>query len=162
LSVAKPLRFAAALALGLALSSCDIVFGLEGREGAPNRLFAGCFRGPVTEPPNTPPITVVFVPGPENPGTQLTGCGLIEGVPDSASTLVGTVREMSQAEADITFTQVGGAMVRVVASHDSANGAQPEHVALVSNIDGQMFSAPSLARCRPRALTCTELEIVTP
>lgn len=155
------LRFAAALGLGVAVSSCDIVFGLEGRGSAPNRLFAGCFTGTVTEPPNTPPITVVFVPGPEKPGTQLTGCGVITGVPDSAATLVGTVREASPAEADVTFTQVGGAMVNVVAGHDSVNGAQPEHMALVGDIAGALFRAPALNRC-PRALTCTELGIVTP
>jgi hypothetical protein len=139
----------------------------------PNELFRGCFTGPVVEPANTPPITVIFGAGEAPPGTQLIGCGILQGDPNSASTFMGTLREDALATADVTFMRVDGNSVPVVASHDG-NDNTPAHVSLEGV--GVTFRAENLARCPspPGACdpaftpgcslttTCRDLGIVTP
>lgn len=164
MSFEKLSRFAATLALGLAVASCDVVFGLERPPTMepplppPNALFAGCFTGPVQEPAGTPPITVIFIAGADPPGTQFTGCGLLQGQPESASTIVGNVRDARPFEADVTFMRMDGIQVNVTATHDGNTGT-PSHMTL-TNAEPR-FTALNLDRCAT-ALTCADLGVATP
>lgn len=143
---------------------CNQIFGLHETEiNRPNKTFAGCFRGPITEPAGPGVLTIVLVASPEAT-VNLEGC-MQASDPRFDATVAGFVQGKlgePQAEALVTVMPQGRpAFALTVERQPPVRFEDAITVTLVNETGFPFKRAATLPRCAAPT-TCADLGIAVP
>lgn len=152
----------AALVLGGVVYWANCSFNPQRLELDPNRLFAGCFEGEITDPAGRGSLILIFEdPGPMD-NLTLTGCMQLSiGPGTTLATLAGMVQERRE-EAVLTVMPTNGRPAFTVTAVRDPAGEVNATTMDVSDTGGAPFNAANdLPRCSP-VRDCASLGISQP
>ena len=124
----------------------------------PNQQFAGCYFGPVAEPPGVGDVTIVFEapPGDTTRHLTLTGCLL------GTATFSGLIDADNTQVATLTVTSVlAPQMTTLIATRDTRGPINATVIGLATPPGTTpVFRAPLLTRCHVPAAKCAGLGVM--